>query len=699
MLLLAPALAHAAPPAFKADAKLVALDSAVDWSEFRLLAVQHAGRYKAFGSYSREMMSALIGGENLPGLTPYASTLEWLFNKDAYNDVEIIRVKDVGIRMHLSAHLEPETRQRIRDTGYMTPREFLSDTTVTQRMNELMGRGRLRAAMGRVANAHEAATDMEMLTRIIPRPDGNLDKPWFSAVELLPLLVEKPESPQAIDAAETLRQAGFTPQLAVAAMAPWASLRKAWLERDSAGVQEALNRLAALMPTFGKDGAYPSASQREAEARYYAMGKFAFGWVTYFIGMLAAVWALVTNWRTPRWAALVLLIVGIALHAYGLALRWYILDRIPVANMFEAVVASAWAGILLALLLELFLKTGVFMVAAHAAGFTALIMASYVLPGGGTITTIQMILDDVMLRIHTTLIISSYALIFIGAVIALCYLFGYYFTLHPERSTEMGVIAAFSGAAMWMVSLQVFTQTEGVVDNAAGYLKNAQLAWTFAGTAGAAAIASLILWRMQAPVPLLGAAIMLFVSSASVAIGSRGFVQNTSLTFLFGGLAWSAATSLGHWARSRQPALVGAGGPMLATPMGRFSASELIMQRPILAGAAPGDEGKGERLPRWLHDFDWSHLIILNLVFVMLFVGIILGAIWADYSWGRPWGWDPKEVFALNTWIIYAILIHSRFLVKEKGIWTAWLSIGGCLMMLFNWIYVNFFLVGLHSYA
>jgi ABC-type transport system involved in cytochrome c biogenesis permease subunit len=63
------------------------------------------------------------------------------------------------------------------------------------------------------------------------------------------------------------------------------------------------------------------------------------------------------------------------------------------------------------------------------------------------------------------------------------------------------------------------------------------------------------------------------------------------------------------------------------------------------------------------------------------------------------WGWDPKEVFALNTWLVYAILIHVRLLVRNKGYWTAWLSLAGCGMMAFNWWVVNFYIVGLHSYA
>ena len=96
---------------------------------------------------------------------------------------------------------------------------------------------------------------------------------------------------------------------------------------------------------------------------------------------------------------------------------------------------------------------------------------------------------------------------------------------------------------------------------------------------------------------------------------------------------------------------------------------------------------------------DGVTLVLMELSFVMLWAGIVMGAIWADHSWGRPWGWDPKEVFALNTFIVFAVLIHIRLKVRDKGLWTAWLAVIGCVTMLFNWIFVNFFLVGLHSYA
>jgi cytochrome c-type biogenesis protein CcsB len=96
---------------------------------------------------------------------------------------------------------------------------------------------------------------------------------------------------------------------------------------------------------------------------------------------------------------------------------------------------------------------------------------------------------------------------------------------------------------------------------------------------------------------------------------------------------------------------------------------------------------------------DGATMILMELSFVMLWAGIVMGAIWADHSWGRPWGWDPKEVFALNTFLVFLLLVHVRYKVRDKGLWTAILAVVGCGVMLFNWIVINFYISGLHSYA
>ncbi|MFW6059699.1 MAG: cytochrome c biogenesis protein [Phycisphaeraceae bacterium] len=100
-----------------------------------------------------------------------------------------------------------------------------------------------------------------------------------------------------------------------------------------------------------------------------------------------------------------------------------------------------------------------------------------------------------------------------------------------------------------------------------------------------------------------------------------------------------------------------------------------------------------------LHDLDRAHMIVLQLAFWLLGVGVLLGAYWADHAWGRWWGWDPKETWALITWIVYLIAIHVRFGVQKRGLATAWLSVVGFFVMLFTYWGVNLLLPGLHSYA
>ncbi|RMD66753.1 MAG: hypothetical protein D6824_00185 [Planctomycetota bacterium] len=103
---------------------------------------------------------------------------------------------------------------------------------------------------------------------------------------------------------------------------------------------------------------------------------------------------------------------------------------------------------------------------------------------------------------------------------------------------------------------------------------------------------------------------------------------------------------------------------------------------------------------RTLHDLDRAQTTVLQLAFWILGVGILLGAWWADHSWGRWWAFDPKETWALVTWIVYLIVVHVRFTAGPKrGLLTAWLSVVGFFVMLWTYFGVNLLLPGLHAYA
>ena len=78
---------------------------------------------------------------------------------------------------------------------------------------------------------------------------------------------------------------------------------------------------------------------------------------------------------------------------------------------------------------------------------------------------------------------------------------------------------------------------------------------------------------------------------------------------------------------------------------------------------------------------------------------VIMGAIWAEQSWGRYWGWDPKETSAFLTWVAYAGYLHARATRGMRGRRAGWLGILAYAVLMFTYFVVNMVVVGLHSYA
>jgi cytochrome c-type biogenesis protein CcsB len=79
--------------------------------------------------------------------------------------------------------------------------------------------------------------------------------------------------------------------------------------------------------------------------------------------------------------------------------------------------------------------------------------------------------------------------------------------------------------------------------------------------------------------------------------------------------------------------------------------------------------------------------------------GLIFAMIWAQIAWTRFWGWDPKEVWALITFLFYAAYLHLRLSRGWHGEKSAWLCVVGFALIMFNLVFVNLVIAGLHSYA
>ena len=127
----------------------------------------------------------------------------------------------------------------------------------------------------------------------------------------------------------------------------------------------------------------------------------------------------------------------------------------------------------------------------------------------------------------------------------------------------------------------------------------------------------------------------------------------------------------------------------------------------VIAGAflfLDSMEKKGERAP-WakrlpsLDTLDQLSYRLVAFVFPLWTFAVIAGAIWAESAWGRYWGWDPKETRAFITWVAYAAYLHARVTVGWRGRRAAWLCIFAGSTFLFNYVYVNVWGTGKHTYS
>lgn len=593
VLLMSGQMVYAADSGAAAES-IKAIEEKIDVPSLGALATQYSWRYATVDSWARDAVKTIHGPKPLYGLDPVVAAFELLFNEHAYDKDPIIFIKDRALRTELTAHPVPisdEEQLRIIRDG-MVSREFLALPQVTERIESLNMDTLRKSAMDRLGMAMGYYDNIAATCTMIPTPDGEVDTPWVP----LATIAQHATGPHATSGTDNV-------------FSIYAALKQAWLARDAEGINSNIKKMEMMLPQLAPKGIYPSAEQRRAEVSYRRMNLIWWGWVAYIVAFFVSIFALASRYGWVRWLGLVFLITAVAVHGYDLGLRWKVVGRVPVANMYEAVVSSTWLGAVFGLTLELFTKKRVYLLASAMLGFFALALPE-LLPNviDNKLGGMMPILDDIMLRIHTVLIISSYAVITLAYAVANCYLFVSAF--RDRAKLAQGTIGAQIGAIICLLFAKL-----GWFDNSSTPV-----------FLGAMAIS-------------IGAGILL-------AVGLCGFLPRREAATVTGGTA------------------------------------ELFpVKRNIL------------------EEFDRSHRVLLYTAMVALFVGIVLGAIWADYSWGRPWGWDPKEVFALNTWLVYAILIHFPFVVRRRALATAVLSVVGFAAMQFNWWVVNFYIVGLHSYA
>ncbi|AGL13824.1 c-type cytochrome biogenesis protein CcsB [Actinoplanes sp. N902-109] len=212
------------------------------------------------------------------------------------------------------------------------------------------------------------------------------------------------------------------------------------------------------------------------------------------------------------------------------------------------------------------------------------------------------------------------------------------------------------------------------------------------------------MYEFTLTVTLVGSAVWLGVLTRRPALRHLGLFASLALVVLMGGVGLIAYAPVGplvpalhsYWFIIHVSSIILASGILLigAVPAAMFliraGYDEGKRRFPYSLGAKVPEAALLERLTFRLHAFAFP---------LFTFGALIAGPLWAEASWGRYWGWDPKEVWAFISFIVYASYLHARATPSVKRTTATWIAILGFATMLMNLFGVNLFFSGLHSYA
>lgn len=341
------------------------------------------------------------------------------------------------------------------------------------------------------------------------------------------------------------------------------------------------------------------------------------------------------------------LLCGIGLEVYGFSLRVRISGWAPVTNMYETVIWVALVAAVLSFILELIFRRVYVALAGSGVALLGTITAANVPLLDPSIKSLQPVLrSNLWLTIHVLTEVSSYAAFGLAWMLGLI-ASAIYLTTTYRRSPKLLELATplIPGLPLLLV---------GGGGVAASY-----------GMLGPA-------WNV----------------SQSLGASNDGLFYACAILGLLGGMAslaamFAMAGELIDRALSASRARALAATP-LSPSMAKLSPRELAMQHTAQ---------KVKPLSNFIYR-------TMQVGVLLVAAGTILGGVWADYSWGRFWGWDPKEVWALITLLVYLIPLHGRFAGWISSFSLVVASVVCYLSVIMAWYGVNFVLgVGLHTYG
>lgn len=385
--------------------------------------------------------------------------------------------------------------------------------------------------------------------------------------------------------------------------------------------------------------------------------------------------------------------VGMAtanLSLAGLLLaRWFISGHFPLSNLYESLLFLSWGFTAFHLIMEIISRSDLFGIVTSPVALLTDAFASFSLPKEMQKTTALVpALQSNWLMMHVTVMMISYVALISGSLLALAFLVVNYYdkkTLEKASPTLGGLRSHSLGSEQGSVRDRV-GEGDHYVLSAAGRQSRLKML------------------DKDNIKHLLGQCVDPYVKEQE---GLAGIVGNKNMaTPLPSFRAWGQA----EWRQGPPQPLSGLGLTGTGAPSDGLDGStrrEGVASRIYLSSnQADGTSNNGEVLPvpgvtfsPFAQTLDNLSYRTLGLGFPLLTIGILSGAVWANEAWGSYWSWDPKETWALITWLVFAIYLHTRLSKGWRGNKPALIAVAGFFVVWICYLGVNLLGTGLHSYG
>jgi cytochrome c-type biogenesis protein CcsB len=407
-----------------------------------------------------------------------------------------------------------------------------------------------------------------------------------------------------------------------------------------------------------------------------------------------------------------LVLVAFVFHTGAIAAHWMIAKHPPMSNIFEMLISFAWALIALDYVFQRIYKLKI-LSSFSVPIATLAVLLSTILPTDPE-RTLPPALQSVWLYIHVTFAIFSYVACAIAFVASILYL--------VKDRVKLETFGMISQALT--VSTLLGIDWLGNADTAHRHfniLLRGEFFLNFLFKGRDIAIPGMEKTFLVAALPWVGTVLRISLLIATLGLilylakaSSKILIRVTQLGFL-AQLASVAAILVATLNSSTQEMI----DRIPAQVLGQFDATALAQVATVSVKSNPFTlagllvavvttllflilTSRHEAIVSSLPDsrlLDEVNYKVVTIAFPLLTLMIVTGAFWANRTWGSYWNWDPKEVGALITWLVYAAYLHMRVVRGWAGRRAAYFAIIGFVLVLFTFIGISYLLPGLHAYA